>query len=223
MSKRKRSTSKESASGTPSEGEPSVHVSPDVLAGSPDVFGPSKDKPAETIEPAAMSADEAPAEPAAVEEAPPAAAEEPAAKPDESAPAVAAGLTLLLVGFMSLGTGALIPGSILTVIGLILAYMNATQDWPAWAFAWPLVAPGGVGLGIWLQGLRNSDAHLLRQGRVLMFVALIIFMIGFVIFGTIFRISEMNYGWFGKAALPALLIVIGVILLARSIQSTRQT
>ncbi len=131
------------------------------------------------------------------------------------------GLTLLIVGFVSLGTGALIPGAILTVIGLILAYMNATQDWPAWAFAWPLVAPGGVGLGIWLQGLRNHDAQLLRQGRVLMFVALLIFMIGFVIFGTIFRISETDYGLFGKAALPGLLIVIGIVLLARSIQRSR--
>jgi len=127
----------------------------------------------------------------------------------------------LIVGFVSLGTGALIPGAILTVIGLILAYMNATQDWPAWAFAWPLVAPGGVGLGIWLQGLRNHDAQLLRQGRVLMFVALLIFMIGFVIFGTIFRISETDYGLFGKAALPGLLIVIGIVLLARSIQRSR--
>jgi hypothetical protein len=132
------------------------------------------------------------------------------------------GLTLLVIGFFSLGTGALIPGAILTVIGLILAYMNATQDWPAWAFAWPLVAPGGVGLGIFLQGLRNHDSHLLRQGRVLMFVAALIFMIGFVIFGTIFRISDTDYGWFGKAALPALLIVIGIVLLARSVQRSRR-
>ena len=132
------------------------------------------------------------------------------------------GLTLLIVGFVSLGTGALIPGAILTVIGLILAYMNATQDWPAWAFAWPLVAPGGVGIGIYLQGLRNRDPQNLRQGRVLMFVAVILFMIGFVIFGTIFRISGYDYGWFGKAALPALLIVVGVVLLSRSIQRSRQ-
>jgi len=131
------------------------------------------------------------------------------------------GLTLLVIGFVSLGTGALIPGAILTVIGLILAYMNATQDWPAWAFAWPLVAPGGVGLGIWLQGMRTNDAHLLRQGRVLMFVAFLIFMVGFVIFGTIFKISEVDYGWFGKAALPGLLIVVGILLLARSIQRSR--
>jgi cation transport ATPase len=132
------------------------------------------------------------------------------------------GLTLLVVGYVSLGTGALIPGAILTVIGLILAYQSSTGDWPSWAFAWPLVAPGGVGLGLFLQGVRNRDAHLLRQGRVLMFVAAVIFMIGFVIFGTIFRISDTDYGWFGKAALPALLIVIGLVLLGRSIQRTRQ-
>src|SRR3989454_7461789 len=285
MSKRKRSTPKETTSDTTSEGEPSVPGSPDVLAGSPDVFAPGKDKPAETPEPEAMTAD-VPTEAAAPEtvtEAPAIQAEEPtpaaaavveAAPPpppsaayQPHAPAYAApsqpsrragssvafgvvlvvlglfallvqftgfdaggswplfvvipGLTLLLVGFLSLGTGALIPGAILTVIGLILAYMNATQDWPAWAFAWPLVAPGGVGLGIWLQGLRTSDAHLLRQGRVLMFVAALIFIIGFVIFGTIFRISETDYGWFGKAALPALLIIIGIVLLARSIQRSR--
>jgi hypothetical protein len=132
------------------------------------------------------------------------------------------GLTLLVVGYISLGTGALIPGAILTVIGLILAYQSSTGDWPSWAFAWPLVAPGGVGLGLFLQGVRNRDSHLLRQGRVLMFVAAIIFMIGFVIFATIFRISDMDYGWFGKAALPALLIVVGLVLLGRSIQRTRQ-
>ncbi len=286
MSKRKRSTPKDAAAGTPSEGtegEPSVHISPDLLADSPDVFAPGKDKPVEGSEPAAMTA-EAPPEEAAPEVDAATTAEVPAEKPDAPASTEAAiveappayqprppaptataqqsrrasssialgvvlvvlglfallvqftgfdaggswplfvvipGLTLLLVGFFSLGTGALIPGAILTMIGLILAYMNYTQDWPAWAFAWPLVAPGGVGLGIWLQGLRTSDAHLLRQGRVLMFVALLIFMIGFVIFGTIFRISEMDYGWFGKAALPGLLIVIGIILLVRSIQRSR--
>jgi hypothetical protein len=131
------------------------------------------------------------------------------------------GLTLLVVGYVSLGTGALIPGAILTIIGLILAYQSSTGDWPSWAFAWPLVAPGGVGLGLFLQGVRNHDSSLLRQGRVLMFVAAIIFMIGFVIFATIFRISDTDYGWFGKAALPALLIVVGLVLLARSIQRTR--
>src|SRR5205807_10544629 len=72
MSKRKRPTPKEGGSSTPaegSEGEPSVHVGPDLLAGSPDTFARGKGRPAEEAEPAAMSADEAPAEsPAPVEE-----------------------------------------------------------------------------------------------------------------------------------------------------------
>jgi hypothetical protein len=290
MTKRKRSTPKDATPATPpegGEGDPTVHVSSDMLAGSPDIFAPAKAQPGEPVEPAeaaegrepeAMSSDAPPEEPPApTEEAPAPAETEQAVIPpppppttyQPHAPAFAAatpaqrrvgssvavgvvlvvlglfallvqftgfdaggswplfviipGLTLLVIGFISLGTGALIPGAILTVIGLILAYMNATQDWPAWAFAWPLVAPGGVGLGIFLQGVRNRDAHLLRQGRVLMFVAALIFMIGFVIFGTIFRISDQDYGWFGKAALPVLLIAVGIVLLARSIQRTRQT
>lgn len=281
MSKRKRSTPKagDSDSGSESsEGEPTVHVSADVLAGSPDVFAPSKDKPAEGEEPVAMTGETAEAEaPRAGEDAPAAAPVEPVEAVTVSPPppatvqprppayippaqpqrqlgstvalgivlvvlgafalitqftgfdagsawplfVVIPGLTLLFVGFAGLGTGALIPGAILSVIGLILAYMNASQDWTAWAFVWPLVAPGGVGIGIFLQGLRNRDAQLLRQGRTLMFVALIIFMIGFVIFGTIFKIGGTDYGWFGKAALPGLLIVVGIVLLGRSIQRSR--
>jgi len=287
MSKRKRSTPKDIPSqATPegAEGDPTVHVTADMLSGSPDIFAPAKGKPVESSEPEAMSSETAPDEAATSADETPAAAEEAPAITAVDAPTAIAppppayqprppalvppattvrgragssvavgvvlvvlgvfalivqftgfdaggswplfviipGLTLLLVGFISLGTGALIPGAILTVVGLILAYMNSTQDWPAWAFAWPLVAPGGVGLGIFLQGLRNRDPQLLRQGRVLMFVAALIFMIGFVIFGTIFRISGTDYGWFGKAALPALLIVIGIVLLARSIQRSRQ-
>jgi hypothetical protein len=295
MSKRKRSTSKETPPATPSEGSegsPTVHVSSDMLAGSPDIWSPGKDKPVEsqvasvvTSEDAAPAAETQPE----IEESPSMSAAEPATAEDQAFEAVATetavsappppvyqprppayvapgpatrragssiafgvvlvvlglfalliqftgfdageswplfvlipGLTLLVVGYISLGTGALIPGAILTVIGLILAYQSSTGDWPSWAFAWPLVAPGGVGLGLFLQGVRNRDSHLLRQGRVLMFVAAIIFMIGFVIFATIFRISDMDYGWFGKAALPALLIVVGLVLLGRSIQRSRQ-
>jgi hypothetical protein len=264
-----------------------------MLAGSPDIWGPGKDKPADSSDVASEEAAPAPESepapeesssmstetPATTEEEPsPAAATETAGETEVSAPppptyqprppayvapgpssrragssiafgvvlvvlglfalvqqftgfdagqswplfVVIPGLTLLVVGYVSLGTGALIPGAILTIIGLILAYQSSTQDWTSWAFVWPLVAPGGVGLGLFLQGVRNHDAHVLRQGRVLMFVAAIIFMIGFVIFATIFRISDTDYGWFGKAALPALLIVVGLVLLARSIQSTRK-
>jgi hypothetical protein len=269
-------------------GEPKAHVSPDVLAGSPDIFAPGAAKatpavdekadddaaapgktpdvegahepvgeePARAPEPEAMA--EAPAAAAIVEAPPVAAPPAPyvsAAQPHRTTSSTMAlgivlvvlglfflvvrilevdlsrygwplyviipGLTLLAVGYASLGSGALIPGGIVTTAGLVLAYQSATEDWASWAYAWALVAPGGVGIGLFLQGLRNRDTGLIKQGRNLMFVAALIFMIGFVIFETIFNISNYDYGLFGKAALPGLLIVIGIILLARSLQRRR--
>jgi ABC-type polysaccharide/polyol phosphate export permease len=55
-----------------------------------------------------------------------------------------------------------------------------------------------------------------------MFIGLLIFMIGFVFFESIMGISGRDYGMFGKAALPVLLIVIGIILVLRSIQRSRR-
>ena len=132
------------------------------------------------------------------------------------------GLTLLVVGFLGGGAGASVPGGIVTMLGLVLAYQSSTGDWPSWAFAWALIVPGGVGLGLYLQALRDRDPVALRRGRTLMFVGALIFMIGFVFFESILGISGMDYGIFGKAALPALLVVIGIILLVRSVQRTRR-
>jgi hypothetical protein len=132
------------------------------------------------------------------------------------------GLTLLIVGFVSLGTGAAIPGGILMMVGLVLAYQNASGNWASWAYAWPLVAPGGVGLGLFLQGLRERNPGLIRQGRNLIFIAALIFMVGFVFFESILDLSGMNERPVVRAALPALFIVIGILLLARSIQRSRR-
>jgi hypothetical protein len=131
------------------------------------------------------------------------------------------GLTLLVVGFVSLGTGALIPGGIITMTGLVLAYQNSTGDWASWSYAWALVIPFGVGIGLFLQGLRDRDRKGLKQGRAFMFWGLMIFMIGFVLFESILNVSGIDYGVVGRAALPALLIIIGVTLLARSFQRGR--
>ncbi len=91
------------------------------------------------------------------------------------------GLTLLVVGFAGVGSVATIPGGIVTMLGLVLAYQNSSGDWPTWAF-----------------------------------------IIGFVLFESVLGISGRDYGGFGKAALPLLLIVIGIILLVRSAQRSRR-
>lgn len=131
------------------------------------------------------------------------------------------GITLLVVGFISLGTGALVPGGIITMAGLVLAYQNATGDWASWSYAWALVLPGGVGVGLLLQSLRVHDPRQMKTARSLIFWAVMIFLIGFVFFESILDVSGIDYGVVGRAALPVLLIVIGVTLLARSWQRSR--
>jgi hypothetical protein len=293
MSKRKRGTlGKSSTSGEqPPAGEAGAaesddtvkadmaHVSPDVLAGSPDIFAskshagtPAPAEPADEMSApaeeanlaATTSEEDAPAPITEVVEAepvfaPPAAYTPPpppphAARPHRGGSGVALGvvlvvvglfalgvvlfgidltqygwplfviipgLTLLVVGFLGGGAGASVPGGIVTMLGLVLAYQSSTGDWPSWAFAWALIAPGGVGLGLYLQALRDRDPVMLRRGRAAMFAGALIFLIGFVFFESILGISDTDYGVFGKAALPGLLIVIGVILLVRSIQRGR--
>ena len=263
-----------------------VHVTPDLLAGSPDIFAakksdlnaeevqsePPAEEPAGTLEPTEASTTVSPEPPAEPTPAEPPPAEPPPASPPTTYVHVRAvpeapqrrgagstaalgivlvvvgifalvvvlsgadltqngwplfiiipGLTLLVVGFISFGAVATIPGGIVTTLGLVLAYANNTGDWPIWAYAWSLVIPGGVGLGMYLQALRDRDRPALRTGRNLMFAALMIFLIGFVVFESILGISGRDYfGNVGKAALPALLIIVGVILLVRSIQANRR-
>jgi uncharacterized membrane protein YhhN len=106
----------------------------------------------------------------------------------------------------------------------VLAYSNSTGNWPVWAYSWALVVPGGIGLGMYLQALRDRDHHALRTGRTLILISLMIFLIGFVLFESILGISGRDaFGPVGKAALPVLLIIVGVILFVRSWQRSRQT
>ena len=283
MSKRKRASLGKTPTGADEPGsepddaavkEAMAHVSPDVLAGSPNIFAPkwgAEDRPAkaEVTEPVVAEAShEAVVTPIEKVEA----AELPASAPAMSIPppvttspypvrrrgagssaalgvvlvvigifalgvvvlgvdltqygwplfVIVPGLTLLVVGFVGGGPGASVPGGIVTMLGLVLAYQSSTQDWASWAFAWALIVPGGIGLGLYLQALRDRDPVMLRRGRNLIFVSIMIFMIGFVFFESILGISATDYGIFGKAALPALLIVIGIILLVRSIQRSRR-
>jgi len=262
----------------PAAKEDMAHVSPDLLAGSPDIFAPKwNDPPAaepsevvsepvvsETVPETAIEKASEPVVAEPVESSPifapaappPPVFQKPQAEPRRGGGSSAAlgivlvvvglfalavvlfgidltqygwplfviipGLTLLVVGFVGGGQGASIPGGIVTMLGLLLAYSNSTGDWPSWAFAWSLIVPFGVGLGMYLMALRDRDLVALKRGRTLMFVGLLIFMIGFVLFESILGISDMDYGVFGKAALPGLLVVIGIILLVRSVQRSRR-
>ena len=63
------------------------------------------------------------------------------------------GIALIALGVTSRQvSGLVIPGSIVTVTGLILAVQNALDLWATWSYAWALIFPGAIGLGTVILG-----------------------------------------------------------------------
>lgn len=81
------------------------------------------------------------------------------------------------------GLGLAIPGGIVTMVGVVLSAQAATGLWATWAYAWALVAPGGVGLAFLVYGLITRQSELARNGVPILLTGLGLF----VAFGLFFE------------------------------------
>ena len=125
------------------------------------------------------------------------------------------GVALLFVGATMKGVhGLLVPGSVLTVVSLILAVQNTFDVWASWAYAWTLVIPGSLGLGAALLGLARHDAKQTEDGVRAMLVGVAMFFIFGVFFEGILHISGFNFGAPADIVLPVFLMAAGAALLA---------
>jgi hypothetical protein len=130
---------------------------------------------------------------------------------------IAPGAALLAFGLtQSRGSGLAIAGSIVTMVGLVLLYQNATNHWESWAYAWALVGPGGTGIGMLLYGTRSGDAKMARDGFWSILWALGIFAVGLVFFEGVLGISGDRLP-LPRWVLPVSIIVIGVLVLVRGL------
>ena len=109
-----------------------------------------------------------------------------------------------------------IPGSIITMVGLILLFQSVTGLWASWAYVWTLIFPVSVGIGLWISGSWMGDESQKRVGRVMAGIGVILF----IVFGTFFElvlgISGARGRLVGRIFWPLALIALGLyILLAR--------
>ena len=104
---------------------------------------------------------------------------------------IALGVIFYVVMFAG-GKGAAgfaIPATIITMIGLILLFQNLTGQWETWSYAWALVFPTSIGLGLLIKGLWEEREPDVRQGRQMVLVGLIIFVAAAVFFAVIIGIG----------------------------------
>ena len=136
---------------------------------------------------------------------------------------IAPGVALAAIGLSQRhGSGLTIAGCIVTIVGLVLLYQNATDHWESWAYAWALVGPGGSGLGMLLYGVRSGNGKMARDGFWQIVIAIGLFVAGYLFFEGVIGISGRPLplpGW----VLPAVIIALGVVVLVRGVTSGRQT
>ena len=119
------------------------------------------------------------------------------------------------------GVGLAIAGAITLITGLVLLAQDLTTYYESWAYAWALVAPGGVGVGLFLEGLAHGDRNLVDGGLRTTFVGLALFL-GFGIFFELIGLGGNPPVGLRTVVLPGGVILLGVAILVSGLLSNRR-
>jgi hypothetical protein len=121
----------------------------------------------------------------------------------------------MFVGVYSGGkqsAGLAIPASVVSSVGLILLFQSITDHWESWAYAWSLIFPTAVGLGMYIYGVRAGDEATRQRGNGMLRTGVILFVILGVFFETIFASGG---SMFGRIFWPVAIILVGLYLIIR--------
>jgi hypothetical protein len=118
------------------------------------------------------------------------------------------------------GLGLAIPGGIVSMAGVVLSVQAATGLWATWAYAWALVAPGGVGLAFVVYGLLTGQADLARNGVPILLTGLGLFLAFGLFFEGLLHLSGAALP-LAEPVLAAGLIVLGIAILLLGVTGRR--
>ena len=119
------------------------------------------------------------------------------------------------------GLGLAIPGGIVSMVGVVLSVQAATGLWATWAYAWALVAPGGVGVALVAYGLITGQPDIARTGLPILLTGLGLFIAFGLFFEAILHLSGASLP-LAEPVLAAALIVLGVVILVLGVNDRRR-
>ena len=117
----------------------------------------------------------------------------------------------------SSGEGLTILGAILTSLGVIFLAQQITGLWASWAYIWALIAPTSVVIAQVAYGTKKGRDTIVRSGRKLINLGLLIFAIGFVFFELIIGINGFGIGNLGLPVIPVMMVFVGAVILAKAL------
>jgi len=126
---------------------------------------------------------------------------------------IGAGLLILVIGLLVGVPGMAVPAMVVSGIGAILYWQNATGHWETWAYAWTLI-PGFVGVGTLIMGILGENPRQSFRTGINMILGSLV---GFAIFASFLG------GWNLLGPYwPVLIILLGIWLLFNSFLRTRR-
>jgi hypothetical protein len=129
------------------------------------------------------------------------------------------GVAMLTASFATrtrAGLGLAIPGTIVTIVGLILWVQASNGLYATWAYAWALVAPTGPGLAMLVYGLFLRDRGLAAEGLRTTMVGLALFLGFAMFFEGVLGLSGERVANLDQV-LPYAAIGLGVVLVVASL------
>lgn len=136
---------------------------------------------------------------------------------------LAPGIALFIAGVAvggRAGLGLAIPGGITSMVGVVLSIQAATGLWATWAYAWALVAPGGVGLAMVLYGLLTRQRDVARDGVPVLLTGLGLFIAFGLFFEAILHISGDRLP-LGEPVFAGALVLLGGAIVLMSLLGRR--
>jgi hypothetical protein len=136
------------------------------------------------------------------------------------APGLALFAAALAVGGQA-GLALAIPGGIVAMVGVVLSFQAATGLWATWAYAWALVAPGGVGIAMVLYGLFTGQRGIVRDGTPVLLTGIGLF-VGFgLFFEAVLHLSGDRIP-LSEPLFAAALVILGVAIALRGLVGRRE-
>ena len=121
------------------------------------------------------------------------------------------GVALFLVTLFldeEIGVALSIVSGLTTMSGLILLVQAITNYWSSWPYAWTLLFPTSIGLGMLAYGVGKNKSDLSRAGWRITKVGLALFLVFAAFFEFILGLGGfgLGFGW------PLLLVSLGLLL-----------
>lgn len=111
------------------------------------------------------------------------------------------------------GTGFAGFGGLVFMLGVVLYAQRELGGFVSWFYAWALVAPGGVGLGLTAYGIVTWRAKTFRDGMGGLMAGIVLFLIGLVLVEGVWNLNGRADMDLVSYAAPLAIVAIGIAVL----------